>query len=128
MPAYRIDRTVLTSFEMQSILTGLRSLDSVAGTNRYQQLMKKLSSDQASVQVPESHIMINLSSWYKSSLSPKIDLIQKAIEAGHSVKFCYYAPSGETERTIDLIFWYSSGPPGMCGDFAGTGKISACSS
>lgn len=111
MPAYRIDRTVLTSFEMQSILTGLRSLDSVAGTNRYQQLMKKLSSDQASVQVPESHIMINLSSWYKSSLSPKIDLIQKAIEAGHSVKFCYYAPSGETVRTIDpylLVFQWSS--------------------
>lgn len=128
MPAYRIDRTVLTSSEMQSILTGLRSLDSVAGTSRYQQLMKKLSVDQASVQVPENHIMINLSSWYKSSLSPKIELIQEAIEASHSIKFHYYAPGGETERIIDLICWYSSGPPGMCGDTAGTGRISVCSS
>ncbi|GLC79663.1 helix-turn-helix transcriptional regulator [Lacrimispora brassicae] len=111
MPAYRIDRTVLTSSEMQSILTGLRSLDSVAGTSRYQQLMKKLSADQASVQVPESHIMINLSSWHKSSLSPKIELIQEAIEAGRSIKFYYYAPRGETERIIDpylLIFQWSS--------------------
>ena len=33
MEGYRIDRTVLTSSEMQSILTGLRSLDSVSGTN-----------------------------------------------------------------------------------------------
>ncbi|MDR0923415.1 MAG: YafY family transcriptional regulator [Hungatella sp.] len=111
MPAYRIDRTVLTSSEMQSILTGLRSLDSVAGTSRYQQLMKKLSVDQASVQVPESHIMINLSSWYKSSLSPKIEVIQEAIEASHSIKFHYYAPGGETERIIDpylLVFQWSS--------------------
>lgn len=111
MPAYRIDRTVLTSSEMQSILTGLRSLDSVAGTSRYQQLMKKLSLNQASMQVQESHIMIDLSSWYKSSLSPKIELIRGAIEASHSVNFHYYAPSGETERIIDpylLVFQWSS--------------------
>lgn len=111
MPAYRIDRTVLTSSEMQSILTGLKSLDSVSGSSRYQQLMKKLSMDQASVQVPESHIMINLSSWYKSSLSPKIELIRGAIEASHSIKFYYYAPNGETERIIDpylLVFQWSS--------------------
>lgn len=44
MDGYRIDRTVLTSSEMQSILTGLRSLDSVSGTNKYQQLMDKLSN------------------------------------------------------------------------------------
>ncbi len=102
---------MLTSSEMQSILTGLRSLDSVAGTSRYQQLMKKLSVDQASVQVPESHIMINLSSWYKSSLSPKIELIQEAIENSHSIRFYYYAPSGEMERSIDpylLVFQWSS--------------------
>ena len=35
MEGYRIDRTLLTSSEMQAILAGLRSLDSVSGTNRY---------------------------------------------------------------------------------------------
>ena len=43
MEGYKIDRTVLTTSEMQAILAGLRSLDSVSGTKRYAQLMEKLS-------------------------------------------------------------------------------------
>ena len=43
MENYRVDRTVLTAPEMQAILAGLRSLDSVSGTRRYAQLMEKLS-------------------------------------------------------------------------------------
>ena len=43
MEGYRVDRTVLTAPEMQAILAGLRSLDSVSGTRRYAQLMEKLS-------------------------------------------------------------------------------------
>ena len=35
-----MDRTVLTAPEMQAILAGLRSLDSVSGTQRYAQLME----------------------------------------------------------------------------------------
>lgn len=41
MENYKMDRTLLTNSEMQDILTGLRSLDSVNGTNRYGQLMEK---------------------------------------------------------------------------------------
>lgn len=44
MDGYRLDRTVLTSSEMQAILAGLRSLDSVSGTRHYAQLMEKLSA------------------------------------------------------------------------------------
>lgn len=32
---YSIDRTLLSSADMQAILAGLRSLDSISGTNRY---------------------------------------------------------------------------------------------
>ncbi len=39
MDGYRIDRTLLSTSDMQSILAGLRSLDSVSGTNRYSQLI-----------------------------------------------------------------------------------------
>ena len=44
LEGYRVDRTVLTGPEMQDILAGLRSLDSVSGTCRYAQLMEKLSA------------------------------------------------------------------------------------
>ena len=43
MEGYAVHKTLLTSSDMQAILTGLRSLDSVSGTGRYAQLMEKLS-------------------------------------------------------------------------------------
>ena len=49
MEGYRIDRTLLTASDMQAILAGLRSLDSVSGTNRYLQLMEKLSAGDATL-------------------------------------------------------------------------------
>ena len=61
MDGYRVDRTLLTSREMQSILTGLKSLDSVSGSNKYQQLMDKLSVKQGLILVADSHIAIDLS-------------------------------------------------------------------
>ena len=41
MDGYRMDRTVLTSKDMQMIMAGLRSLDSVSGSHYYSQLMEK---------------------------------------------------------------------------------------
>ena len=37
MEDYKIDKTLLSMSDMQAILAGLRSLDSVSGTNRYAQ-------------------------------------------------------------------------------------------
>lgn len=113
MEGYKIDSTLLTSADMQAILAGLRSLDSVSGTNRYFQLMEKLSAGASALIPGGQHILIDLSSWSKSSLSPKIELLHAAIECGRSVHFHYFAPRGESVRLIEpyyLIFhwanWY----------------------
>ena len=45
MEGYRMDRILLTSKDMQMILAGLRSLDSVSGSRYYEQLMEKLKPD-----------------------------------------------------------------------------------
>lgn len=111
MEGYRLDRTVLTSADMQSILAGLRSLDSVSGTNRYKLLMEKISGGNPSVLGSNNHIMIDLSSWYKTELEPKIRLLQDAIEEKERISFTYYSPNGETYREIDpnmLVFQWSS--------------------
>jgi len=42
MDGYRMDKTLLTSKDMQMIMAGLRSLDSVSGSHYYGQLMEKL--------------------------------------------------------------------------------------
>ena len=44
MEGYRMDRTILTSKDMQMILAGLRSLDSVSGSSYYGQLMEKIQA------------------------------------------------------------------------------------
>ena len=108
LEGYRVDRTVLTTPEMQAILAGLQSLDSVSGTRRYAQLMEKLSAGSTG---RDSHILIDLSSWYKTSLSPKIEAIHSAIRQHQTIRFTYFSPRETAARTIepyDLVFQWSS--------------------
>ena len=111
MDGYRMDRTILTSKDMQMILAGLRSLDSVSGSRYYSQLMEKLQSGSSAFLRGRDSMLIDLSSWYKASLAPKIEAIQHAIENRNLLEFRYYAPSGESSRTIEpyyLVFQWSS--------------------
>ena len=111
MEGYRLDRTVLNTREMQAILTGLQSLDSMADTNQYQLVMDKFCANRTESVLVNNHVMIDLSSWYKSVLAPKFALIQKAIENQELISFHYYAEKGEGNRIIEpykLVFQWSS--------------------
>ena len=111
MNGYRMDRTLLTSRDMQMILAGLRSLDSVSGSRYYGQLMEKLQAGSSELISGRDSILIDLSSWYKTTLAPKIAAIQDAIENRHLLEFYYYAPSGESRRSIEpyyIVFKWTS--------------------
>lgn len=111
MEGYRIDSTLLTSGDMQAILTGLRSLDSVSGTNRYAQLMEKLSPGASTLMPGNQNLLIDLSSWYRDSLAPKIERIRQAMDTSREIAFCYYAPGGNSRRRVEpyyLVFHWSS--------------------
>lgn len=111
MDGYKIDSTLLTSKDMQMILAGLRSLDSVSGNRYYSQLMEKLLPGASGFVRGRDSIWIDLSSWYKDSLAPKIEIIQAAIEEKKILEFTYYAPGGTSERAIEpyfLVFQWSS--------------------
>ena len=111
MDGYRMDRTILTSKDMQMILAGLRSLDSVSGSSYYGQLMEKIQAGSSEFITGRDSIRIDLSSWYRDSLAPKIEITQDAIGDRRLIKFRYYAPSGESERTVEpyyLVFRWSS--------------------
>ena len=87
MDVYTMDRTILTSKDMQMIMAGLRSLDSVSGSHYYGQLMEKLKTGSSDFVSGNESLLIDLSSWDKDSLSTKIELIQYAIELGKTLKF-----------------------------------------
>ena len=111
MDGYRMDRTILTSKDMQMILAGLRSLDSVSGSSYYGQLMEKIQAGSSEFITGRDSILIDLSSWYRDSLAPKIETIQDAIGDRHLIRFRYYAPSGESDRMVEpyyLVFRWSS--------------------
>lgn len=111
MDGYRVDRTILTSKDMQMILAGLRSLDSVSGSRYYGQLMEKLQAGSSEFISGRDFMLIDLSSWYKGSLAPKIEVIQSAIENRRLLTFEYFAPSGESSRTIEpyyVVFKWTS--------------------
>ena len=111
MNGYRMDRTILTSRDMQMILAGLRSLDSVSGSSYYSQLMEKIQAGSSELVSGKESVLIDLSSWYKATLAPKISMIQDAIESRHLIKFKYFAPSGESVRNIEpyyVVFKWTS--------------------
>lgn len=111
MDGYAINRTLLTSSDMEAVLAGLRSLDSVSGTNRYGQLMEKLSAGSSDVLTGDEYMLIDLSSWYRGMLAPRIELIHTAISETEWIQFLYSSPKGDSLRKIEpyhLVFQWSS--------------------
>lgn len=111
MEGYRLDRTLLTAADLQAILAGLGSLDSVSRTGQVAQLMEKLSPGSSVLMPGGQNILIDLSAWYKESLAPKIELVRRAMDSRLLLSFRYLSPKGETCRTIEpyyLIFRWSS--------------------
>ena len=111
MDGYRMDKTILSSKDMKMILSGLRSLDSVSGSNYYSLLMEKIKAGSSEYISGSESILIDLSSWSKEVKAPKIELIQNAIEDGRVLKFEYYSPKENSIREIEpyyLVFKWSS--------------------
>ena len=113
---YKLDKSVLSVEELQSIITGLKSLGSVSDTARIERLILKLSPKSEAVISIRDSILIDLSSHYKSSLSEKISLLKSAISENKLVNFDYYSEKGLSNRIIEPYFitfkwtsWYVFG-------------------
>lgn len=116
MSGYKLDKSVLTADELDSIITGLKSLHSVSETSNMERLIQKLSPDHNSMVSLHDHIIIDLSSYYKDSLSEKIRLIKQAVTEKRIIEFDYYYSKGNVRRRIEPYFiqfkwtsWYVYG-------------------
>ena len=103
-PGYKLDKELLTGEELQAILTGLRGLDSVSKAPRRAALEEKLARRPGMAFVPGEHILIDLASHYKDSLTEKISLFGEAICRSRPVTFRYYSEKGEEMRTVEPYF------------------------
>lgn len=115
MEGYKINKNVLTVEELQTLVVGLKSIDSVSKQSNFESLMTKLAPSDAIVSLVDS-VVIDLSSHYKDSLSEKISLFKQAIAEHRTVRFDYYYVKGEIPREIEPYFvefrwnaWYVFG-------------------
>ncbi len=110
MDNFKIDKTLFSYEELQSILTGLLSLDSVSQNKKYKQLIDKFTTNKDSL-LFKNNILINLSSHYKGALAPKIELLQLSINHNKKVTFHYHSKNGNHSVLADpylIIFQWSS--------------------
>lgn len=98
---YKLDKTILTKEELQAILTGVKSMDSVSKTAYGQTLIEKFSNGKDAILAEHDMILIDLASWHQDSLTDKIEKIKQAILNREQVSFLYYSDKGESKRTIE---------------------------
>lgn len=107
---YKFDKSLFTKEELQTVLAGLRGMDSVSKSSTLVRLLDKFS-DKGQRVVANDIIIIDLASHYQTSLTQKIEIMKKAIWTKHILSFQYYYEKGEAKRRIEpyrLIFKWSS--------------------
>lgn len=121
---FTLDKSALTQEEMQHIVLGLKSLESVLSGTSISSLLGKLSPEPDRFIALKDGIVIDLASFYKNSLAPKISLLRKAIADRTAVKFEYYSKTGRTARELEPYFiafkwsaWYVFGYCRLRNDF-----------
>lgn len=115
MDTYKVDKTLLTEVDINAIVAGLSSLDSVSQDRKYQNIIAKFSASKEHVET-YNNIQIDLSSHYKNSLAPKIELIKESIECHRQMQFQYFNQQGQSKIVLDpylVVFkwshWYVFG-------------------
>lgn len=109
MDSYQIEKTFFSAEELKAVYAGLSSLDSVAQSAKYQSIMDKFSAHCTALPL-HNGISIDLSSHYKETLAPKIELLRTAIETATRVSFCYHNKAGARTVTADpylVVFRWS---------------------
>jgi predicted DNA-binding transcriptional regulator YafY len=113
---YKLDKSVLTTDELSSIIAALKGLGSVIGKSQVERMLDKISANKDAVVSLRESVVIDLASYYKGSLTGKIELIKQAIRENRLIEFDYYYEKGESHRCIEPYFiafqwtaWYVFG-------------------
>jgi predicted DNA-binding transcriptional regulator YafY len=100
---FKLNNSFLTGNELQSILAGLKGLQSVSEASKIEKLISKLSLQKEAAVARQDPIIIDLASHYRGSLSQKIELLKTAINQNHLLTFDYYSEKGKTRRLVEPI-------------------------
>ncbi len=121
---YKLDKSILTNDELDNIIIGLKSIESISNNTNIELLLEKLSPKQEDIISVSNNIYIDLTSFYKTNLSQKINLLREAINRNLEVYFDYFSSKGFSQRHIEPYFitfkwsaWYVFGYCKLRNDF-----------
>ena len=113
---YKLDKSVLTADELSGIISALKGLGSVSDAGKTAHMLEKLSASGDTVVSLRESVVIDLASYYRGSLTAKIELIKRAVREQRVISFDYYYEKGESHRQIEPYFvvfqwtaWYVFG-------------------
>ena len=113
---FRLDKSVLTTDELSSIIAALKGIGSVSEQSRIERTLDKLHIGKSAVVSMREPVVIDLGSHYKDQLTEKIRAIKRAVLEARPIEFDYYYEKGESRRRIEpyvVIFkwaaWYVFG-------------------
>ena len=89
-PRYKLDKTLLSGPELAALVAGAAGVGSVSPAPLARSLAEKLGGSGT------DDLLIDLSSHYRESLTPKIELLRTAIAEHARVRFTYYVSAAPT--------------------------------
>ena len=111
---YKLRNNILSKNDIKNIFTGLNGLKSIDESADLTNLMAKLIPEEISYVFSESDYVIDLSSWFKDSITKeKVAALHKAIENRNCIYMEYISNNSHSSRIVQphkLVFkqsyWY----------------------
>lgn len=106
---YKIDKNIFKQNEMSEISTGLKALASINLAKDAEGLINKIIP--SDINHENEIVKIELGSFWKQSISNKIQIIKQAIGSNSCVSFIYYNKNGKSKKVVEpyyVIFKWDS--------------------
>lgn len=111
---YKIKNNILSKNDIKNVFIGLNGLKSIDESDDLTNLMAKLIPEEISTVFSESDYVIDLSSWFKDSITQeKVAVLHKAIKNRNCINIEYISKSSHSSRIVEphkLVFkqsyWY----------------------
>jgi len=108
---FKLDKYVLTTCELSGIIAALKGIGSVSEQSQIERTLNKLGANSDAVVSLHEPVVIDLASYYKGELTPKIEAIKKAILGKRVIEFDYFYEKGESHRRVEphiVVFQWAS--------------------
>lgn len=107
---YKIEKSFFTNDELQTVITALKGVDSIARDSYSTRIIDKLSAVDSRLNIDDI-LIIDLASHYKEPLTNKIELIKSAIRNQYKISFNYHSERSDGLRIVEpykIVFKWSA--------------------